>query len=277
MKEPVKETKVHPVAALFPTMSDEELQALAADIQAKGLIHPIIVDDHNQVVDGRNRLSACKIAKVEPQFEQLNGRDPAANLARRNLTKGQQAMVLAMIHPEAEKGGRGKNGEARKAAVSAGFASRRLAEARSVLRHSGKLAKDVLKATTTLDEALEVVKEENTKTSAQEAKLERLRKGAPDLFDRVTNQGLTLDEATALYHDRLLKQKQARESAGSAFITSVNSLVTLSPSLLAWKLGRNSCSAPTSWTVSTKPTASFTKCSGKENADANEKIIGRLA
>jgi hypothetical protein len=40
---------------------------------------------------------------VEPRFEPLNGRDPvayivSANLARRNLTKGQQAMALAMIY-----------------------------------------------------------------------------------------------------------------------------------------------------------------------------------
>jgi hypothetical protein len=45
------------------------------------------------IVDGRNRLAACKIADVKPTFEKLNGQDPlayivSANLARRNLTKG---------------------------------------------------------------------------------------------------------------------------------------------------------------------------------------------
>ncbi len=32
------------------------------------------------------------------------------NLQRRNLTKGQAAMALAMIYPEPEKGGRGNKG-----------------------------------------------------------------------------------------------------------------------------------------------------------------------
>ncbi len=62
-------------------------------------------DAEGQLVDGRNRLKACALAGVEPRFERLNGQDPAAyiisvNLARRNLTKGQQAMALAMIYPE---------------------------------------------------------------------------------------------------------------------------------------------------------------------------------
>ena len=38
----------------------------------------------------------------------------------RNLTKGQQAMALAMIYPESERG-RGKKDDARKAAASAAF------------------------------------------------------------------------------------------------------------------------------------------------------------
>jgi hypothetical protein len=42
----------------------------------------------------------------------------SANLERRNLTKGQRAMAMAMIYPEPEKGGRGKK---RKPPVSGGF------------------------------------------------------------------------------------------------------------------------------------------------------------
>ena len=142
--------KIHAAADLFPMMPEEELQELARDIAANGLIHPIVLDDQKQVVDGRNRLAACKIAQVEPRFEQLNGRDPlayivSANLARRNLTKGQQAMALAMIYPDPEKGGRAKKSNAINSAVSAGFSSRRLNAARSVLRQSRDLAESVVK------------------------------------------------------------------------------------------------------------------------------------
>jgi hypothetical protein len=76
-------------------------------------------------------------------------------LQRRNLSKGQQAMALAKIYPEAEKGGRGKNVASRKAAETSGFSARRLAQARSVLAYSPALAAEVLKGTSTLDAALE--------------------------------------------------------------------------------------------------------------------------
>jgi hypothetical protein len=48
--------------------------------------------------------------------------------------------VSAAVDPEPEKGGRGKKSEAIKSAETAGFSSRRLNEARTVLRHSQHLA-----------------------------------------------------------------------------------------------------------------------------------------
>jgi ParB-like chromosome segregation protein Spo0J len=57
---------VHPIADLFPMMTDEELANLAADIKANGLIHPIVVDKDGVLLDGRNRDRACEIAGIEP-------------------------------------------------------------------------------------------------------------------------------------------------------------------------------------------------------------------
>src|SRR5262252_9757620 len=90
--------KIHPAADLFPMMPDEELQELARDIAENGLIHPIIVDDQDQLIDGRNRLAACKMAGVKPRFEKLNGSDPvlyilSVNIERRHLSKGQLAIA----------------------------------------------------------------------------------------------------------------------------------------------------------------------------------------
>jgi hypothetical protein len=64
---------------------------------------------------------------VERRFEQLNGRDPlacifSANLARRNLTKGQKAMAAAMIYPEPKRG-RGNKDQARKETESLSFSA----------------------------------------------------------------------------------------------------------------------------------------------------------
>jgi ParB-like nuclease domain len=103
------EMKVHPAADVFPMMSEEELADLAQDIKTNGQMLPIIVDKDNLLIDGRNRLAACKLAEIEPRFESLNGHDPlayiaSANLKRRNLTKGQQAMALAMLYPEKRAG-----------------------------------------------------------------------------------------------------------------------------------------------------------------------------
>jgi ParB-like nuclease domain len=87
---------VHPIADLFPMMTDEELANLAADIKANGLIHPIVVDKDGLVIDGRNRARACEIAGIEPATVLFEGDDPrayiiACNIARRHMSKGQQA------------------------------------------------------------------------------------------------------------------------------------------------------------------------------------------
>jgi len=212
--------KVHPAANLFPMMPDDELQELARDIAANGLIHPIIIDDQKQLIDGRNRMAACKIANVEPRFEQLNGHDAlayivSANLQRRNLTKGQQAMLLAMIYPEGQHG-RGKNAEARKAVVSAGFSVERLKQARSVLRHSQALAEGVIKRMISLDEALETVKEAQIQASSAEARLTRLQAKAPDLAARVAEETLGLDEGILILDRREIDLRLAKEHGREA-------------------------------------------------------------
>ena len=67
----MSELAVHPVAALFPMLADDEIEELAADIKARGLLQPIVLDAEGRVLDGRNRLAACEIAGVEPTFVTL--------------------------------------------------------------------------------------------------------------------------------------------------------------------------------------------------------------
>ena len=59
---------------------------------------------------------------------------------RRNLTKGEMAMALAMLLPDPEKGGRGNK---TKALETSGFSRQRLGQARAVLRYSVELAEAV--------------------------------------------------------------------------------------------------------------------------------------
>lgn len=91
----------HPLADLFPMLDEDELKELAADIQKNGLLDEIVVLD-GQILDGRNRYRACRIAGVEPRFTEFSGGDPAAfviakNLHRRHLTASQRAMIAARL------------------------------------------------------------------------------------------------------------------------------------------------------------------------------------
>jgi len=238
--------KVHPVADYFPMMLDDELQALAEDIKANGLIHPIIRDKEGQLIDGRNRLKACKMAGVEPRFEELNGQDPvafivSANLARRNMTKGQQAMALAMIYPEPEKG-RGKKDPAKKDKDSLPFSQQRLMQARAVLRlaqqyDAMKFVTAVMAGELGLDDALSSLKEIDEKASSEKDKadasskeLANLRKAAPDLAEQVDKGTLKLGEAKAAFKEREAERAKAEESATSLLRDALAILTPLNKS-----------------------------------------------
>ena len=116
----------HDLAKLFPRLPDSELDALARDIAANGLLNPIVLFE-GKVLDGRNRLLACEKAGVTPRFSKLepNGISPrefviAQNLHRRNLTKDQCAALAAKLVPELAAGARERQKEAGKHGVKGG-------------------------------------------------------------------------------------------------------------------------------------------------------------
>lgn len=92
--------KFHPWCEIFPVMSDEDLDALAADITEHGLKQPILRFE-GAILDGRNRFLACERAGIQPSFEDLpRGTSPKAlvrslNLLRRHLDTAQRAMIAA--------------------------------------------------------------------------------------------------------------------------------------------------------------------------------------
>lgn len=88
--------RVHPLLeAFFPLMEGAELEALAADIDEHGLYEPIVLaPDGETIVDGRNRLFACRMVNRDPTFitlgshydeEAIRQRIISANLLRRHL------------------------------------------------------------------------------------------------------------------------------------------------------------------------------------------------
>jgi hypothetical protein len=124
-----KRYKVHPVAAMFPMMSSAEIDALAEDIKANGQEELITLwSDGSEefLLDGRNRMAACRRAGVEPQCAFVEG-DPVAyviskNVRRRHLTPGQVAeLLVALAKMETGSADRvsGKGGRGQKNPVKA--------------------------------------------------------------------------------------------------------------------------------------------------------------
>lgn len=204
---------VHPLAGLFPMLPDDELADLADDIKENGLIHAVILDHAGAVlVDGRNRLAACRLAGIEPRFEYLaEGVEPrdyiaGVNLRRRNMTAGQRAMALAMLYPEPKRGVhsefRGGTGDVSKA---------RLSYARAVLQHAPELAQLVLVGSS-LDAAYQTVRDREQAAASEEAKLARLRAEAPDVADLVVEGTITLAAGLAELDERARTKRNTIES-----------------------------------------------------------------
>lgn len=90
--------EAHPAADLFPMLDGKRLQELADDIKTSGLRHPIILH-RGQILDGRNRYAACKLAGVTPRFEDAGDNiNPWAyvwslNGERRDLTADQRYLI----------------------------------------------------------------------------------------------------------------------------------------------------------------------------------------
>lgn len=93
---------VHPAADEYPLLP-EDVSSMAEDIAANGLRDPIVLDALGRLIDGRNRLAACKQAGVEPTFRTKDLSDDddiedyilSVNVEKRSLTNGQKAMFRA--------------------------------------------------------------------------------------------------------------------------------------------------------------------------------------
>lgn len=93
-----KKYEYHPIADLFPLMTEAELEVLAEDIKANGLKVRILLYQ-GKILDGRNRYLACLKANVTPLFQKFNDIDPvrwclSLNLHRRHLTTAQRAAIV---------------------------------------------------------------------------------------------------------------------------------------------------------------------------------------
>jgi hypothetical protein len=191
----------HPVADLFPMLTDDELAELADDIKQRGLLQPIVLDTEGRILDGRNRLAACQLAAIEPEFTTFDGDDPdgyalAVNIQRRNLTKGQIAMVAAQA-VFVTNTGLGRE-EREKLASRCGVSAARLAYALVVLEYAPDLVDSVIAGSPGLDAAYKTAAERKEAAEAIERQLTKLRAADADLAEAVTEERMTLEGAIAI-------------------------------------------------------------------------------
>jgi len=112
----VDNLQIHQAANLFPEMGQEEIEKLAADIKGNGMQVPIALDDDGKVIDGRNRLRACKLLNrktVEALTHRVSGDATirfviSQNLHRRHLTESQRADIAARLAGGLHGGDRSK-------------------------------------------------------------------------------------------------------------------------------------------------------------------------
>jgi ParB-like nuclease family protein len=198
------EIKVHPIAEMFPMMSGEELDELAADIKANGLLNPIIKDSDGSIIDGRNRWEACRRAGIVPTFETFKGKDPIAfivsnNITRRHLTKAQRAMYAAKakngLVPREPLSFIGSRGTIREFEEHLKVSHTGIAKALVILEFAPDLESLVTGGAMSLNEAYATAQARQVDANSDEAKMVKLDKAYPDLAQAVEEEKITLNKA----------------------------------------------------------------------------------
>lgn len=198
-----KQYDVHPLAKLFPPVEGQAFTDLVEDIKKNGLVNPIVVDG-NLLLDGRNRLRACKAAGVSPRFVTFTSLglkvSPvdyiwSTNVNRRHLTADQRAILShewTLLLAE----------DARKRQVAA------LKKGNKVVQMKSKSAKPAKPNATR-----RAVAERAQVTMHKVQQVELVTKHAPQLAKKVASGEMKLKDAAKIAHKNLPKRKLKRHVA----------------------------------------------------------------
>jgi len=205
--------RVHPAAAVFPMISDEDLAELAEDIKAHGQLEPVwLYDDPelgNVLLDGRNRVRACEIAGVPVSTRVYGGDDPitfsvSLNVKRRHLTPGQRAFLALTILPlyEAEAARR----------MKAGVVVPDEADPGADLHQGPQTERPTDRAPRATDRAAKGTGASGRAT----AQAKRVAAEAPDLAEKVKSGEMPLDRAERVIRDRQAEARRVRMAKAEA-------------------------------------------------------------
>lgn len=160
----VRQMEQHDLSRAFPSMSAEELAALEADIQANGLIEPVMVYE-GKILDGWHRYMACQRTGVKLLTQPYSGKDPVGfvksrNWHRRHLTASQKAAAEVAMHDWHERGRNSAPGAdlktAEQMAKDAGVSTRTIEQAKAA--HDAGLGKAVTDGKVSVKKAAAVAK-----------------------------------------------------------------------------------------------------------------------
>ena len=252
---------VHPAATLFPMMDAEALQALADDIREHGQREPVILF-HGEVLDGRNRLRACELAGVEPQFVTRDDVESpttfvlSLNLHRRHLTPVQCAALAFKVSgafaAEAEE--RARVGNAK------GGSAERKSSTDSVLDFIAPKQDSGARALTQAAKAVGAGREATERMAA-------VYRDAPEVFAAVESGAITtVTDAKAV---AALPEEQRTE-----VLQRVEAGETVKAALphVAHNSGQNEWYTPAPWIEAARAAMGGIDCDPASSAIANERV-----
>jgi hypothetical protein len=113
----VSALEIHPLAELFPPMSEKEFEKFLEDVKEAARIIDPLWTYQGKVIDGRNRLLACKRLGIERvPTREWDGKGSllefviSINLRRRHLKERQRAMIAARMKPAFEEEAKRRQG-----------------------------------------------------------------------------------------------------------------------------------------------------------------------
>lgn len=225
--------EVHPYADRWPMRPADEIEEMAESIRSRRQRLPIVLTPEGVLVDGRNRLRACELSGVTPWFEvddTLTTEDEItayiwdANGDRRNLSKGQRAMLAAL-----------RPGSALLLSSNTGASRQYIDRARQVIQwcdtdvverviggtlplNDAYTQAQQIKATEQADEIERKRREkaERERAAREAAQLDDLRANDPKRAAAVDGGHMALADALRLRAEELAKDKRRRDAAEAA-------------------------------------------------------------
>lgn len=203
--------KPHPYSEIFPPASGDDYDHLLASIKRTKKLRYKIIIYQNMILDGNQRLRACREARIEPGYIEFNGTDQEAldmvwdlNAGRRNMSASQKAIAAAKyatleVGRPKEKCGHVTTLD--EAAEKAGVGKTTIQRAKEVLEHgSTEQIRDVREGKKTVTEAAREIR-----SSAKNNK-----------GDNSDNTGTLLTDAARQFWNRIPEAKNVLAQISAA-------------------------------------------------------------